>query len=275
MQRIRVLLVDDEPLANAGLRALLASHRDLEIVGEALSGAEAIQKILTLSPDLVFLDVQMPKCDGFEVLRSVLRRGRVDAKPFRVIFVTAYDEFAVRAFEVRALDYLLKPVDEGRFQEAVARARDALRTVSSAPAADALELRLRALLDDFTAARTGRASDRHLRRILVGIGPRTVPVEVGDIDWIGARDYCAELHAGGKTYVVRETLSALEGKLDPAIFARIHRSAIVNLSRVTELRKRTVRGASVVLTDGSRLPVSRNRRARLVELLGSRDWRIQ
>src|SRR5262249_41905164 len=145
----------------------------------------------------------------------------------RVIFVTAYDEFAVRAFEVRALDYLLKPVEGARCDEALDRAREALARPDADRAGD-LERRIRTLLDEYHAA----SQPRSLPRLLVAIGPRTVPIDTTTIDWIGARDYCAELHVAGKSYVIRETLSTLESRLDPSIFARIHRSAIVNLGRI-------------------------------------------
>jgi len=270
MRSIRTLLVDDEPLANTGLRALLAGHPDLAIVGEALSGRDAVQQITTLRPDLVFLDVQMPRLDGFEVLRATM--GRMPGPVPQVIFVTAYDEFAVRAFEVRALDYLLKPVDDDRLREALRRVREALHAARRDPGSDTLARRVGALLDEYTAGRSNPTYDRgkYLTRLVVSIGSRRVPIEVSDIDWIGARDYCAELHARGSPYVIRESLTSLEERLDPVIFVRIHRSVIVNLTRVTELQRRAIRGTTVVLADGSRLPVSRSRRARLVELLGRR-----
>jgi two-component system LytT family response regulator len=271
MRAIRTLLVDDEPLANAGLRALLAGHPDLTIVGEAQSGQDAIQQITGLHPDLIFLDVQMPRLDGFEVLRTAMRRMPEGPIP-QVIFVTAYDEFAVKAFEVRALHYLLKPVDDARLREALRRARETLQARWRDPSSDTLERMMRALLDEHAAGRIGRENRtrEYLARIVVTIGARAVPIEVGDIDWIGARDYCAELHTRGSAYVIRESLASLEEQLNPAAFTRIHRSSMVNLSRVTEVQRRAVRGTTVVLADGTRLAVSRSRRSRLVELLGSR-----
>ena len=269
MRPIRTVLVDDEPLANAGLRALLAGEPDLAIVAEALSGGDAVRQITSLRPDLVFLDVQMPRLDGFEVLRAALRQMQDGPIP-RVIFVTAYDEFAVQAFEVQALDYLLKPVDEARLREALRRVREALRVARRDPESDTLARRVRALLDEYStgpSAREHRAG-QYLTRVGVSIGSRRVTVEVSDIDWIGARDYCAELHSRGNAYVIRESLASLEERLDPAIFARIHRSVIVNLTRVHRLQRRAIRGTTLLLADGSRLPVSRSRQASLVERLG-------
>ncbi|MEO8199902.1 MAG: LytTR family DNA-binding domain-containing protein [Gemmatimonadota bacterium] len=265
---IRVFLVDDEPLAIAGLRALLMPHADVTITGEALSGRDAIEQIIALEPDLVFLDIQMPRVDGFDVLEGAMRRLRPGARMPEVIFVTAFDEFAVQAFEVSALDYLLKPVDEERFRAALQRARASLTRTPRTEGS--LEQRLRDLLEDYAAVRGGTERGGYRSRIMVSIGPRSLMVDVEQIDWIGSRDYCAELHVGEKTYVIREALTLLETRLNPAVFTRIHRSVIVNLTRVKELRRRTARGGTAVLTDGTQLPVSRNRRARLLELMNLR-----
>jgi two-component system LytT family response regulator len=250
---IRVLLVDDEPLGNASLRALLAGHADVEIAGEALGGHAAIRQIRSARPELVFLDVQMPEVDGFGVLRAV----GPEAMP-AVIFVTAYDTFAVRAFDVRAIDYLLKPVAADRFAQALARARDMLTRTRDGD----FERRLRELLDDY--ATVAPASGQ----LLVRIGRRDVVVPARDVDWIEADDYCAVLHIGGRRQIVRATLASLESQLDPAAFARIHRSAVINLRRVQEVRHHPIGGLTVVLVDGTRLAVSRNRRAQLMEKLG-------
>ena len=271
MKALRVLLVDDEPLANAGLRALLAGQPDITIVGEALSGRDAVQLIITRRPDLVFLDVQMPRLDGFEVLRAALRQLPEGPVP-RVVFVTAYDEFAVKAFEVQALDYLLKPVSEARLKEALRRSREALRAARQSPEGDTLARRVRALLDEYAANPNARESPpgEYLTRLVVSVGTRKLPVEMAEVDWIGARDYCAELHSRGSTHVIRESLASLEERLDPAVFTRIHRSVIVNLTRVRGLERRAIRGTTLILADGSRLPVSRSRQTRLMELLGPR-----
>jgi two-component system, LytTR family, response regulator len=254
-QRLRVLLVDDEPLANAGLRALLASHHDVDVIGEANGGSDAIQAITTLRPDLVFLDVQMPRVDGFAVLRAVSAESMPE-----VIFVTAYDEFAVRAFEVNALDYIVKPVAADRCQKALDRARRALVHSHNGTLVE----RLRSLLDSQPAP----PAAAYASRLVVRIGSRDVLLPVTDIDWIEADDYCAIVHAGGTRHVIRETLGALTARLDPAAFARIHRSAIVNMSRVCEVRRHGLGALSAVLADGTAIPVSRNRRAELAARLG-------
>jgi two-component system LytT family response regulator len=270
---IRVLVVDDEPPALAGMRALLGRHADVQIVGEAAGGRAAIRAIRSLDPDLVFLDVQMPEVDGFDVLRAVGADGMR-----AVIFVTAHDAFAVRAFEVRAIDYLLKPASEERFDEALDRARRSLAAKDDAE----LARRLRAVLDDHAAARAPMPASAsaappvlappapsYATRILVRVGQRDVLVPVTDVEWIEADNYCAVLHSAGKRHLVRETLGALESRLDPRAFVRIHRSAIVNLARIAELQRHPMGGVSVVLGDGTRLPVSRGRRANLDALLGA------
>jgi two-component system LytT family response regulator len=271
---LRVVIVDDEPPALAGLRALLAKHADIEIVSEALGGASAIAALRELSPDIVILDVQMPEVDGFQVLDAVQEsEGRL---PF-VIFVTAHDQFAVQAFDVHAVDYLLKPITEQRFARALTRARDSITSRDNGD----LGQRLQALLDEHsrrgarellaTSASSGDegASARFATRMLVRVGQRDEIVSVSDIDWIRSDDYCSILHIAGKQHIIRESLGALEKKLDPRTFARIHRSVIVNLSRVTALRRLRVGGVNVVLRDGTQLPVSRARRSALTEILGA------
>ena len=259
---LRVLLVDDERLGNASLRGLLAGYGDVEVVGEALGGHAAVRLIRTLRPDLVFLDVQMPEVDGFGVLRGV---GPEAMPP--VIFVTAYDSFAVKAFDVRAIDYLLKPVAADRFAQALDRARDLLTHTRDTD----LERRLRSLLDDHAAAvgaAASRAGAPTAEQVVVRVGRRDLVIPARDIDWIEADDYCAVLHVGGRRQIVRATLASLEAQLDHAAFARIHRSAVVNLRRVRELRRHAIGGLTVVLVDGTQLAVSRNRRAQLLEKLG-------
>jgi two-component system LytT family response regulator len=259
---MRVLLVDDEHLGNASLRGLLAGHADVEIVGEALGGHAAIRLVRGTRPDLVFLDVQMPEIDGFGVLRAV----GPETMP-AVIFVTAYNAFAVRAFEVRAIDYLLKPVAADRFAQALDRARGLLTRTRDTD----LERRLRALLEDHAAAMgatASRAVAPAAEHVVVRVGRRDVVIPARDIDWIEADDYCAVLHVGGRRQIVRATLASLEAQLDRAAFARIHRSAVVNLRRVRELRRHPIGGLTVVLVDGTQLAVSRNRRAQFLEKLG-------
>src|SRR3569623_1443862 len=270
---LRVVIVDDEPPALAGLHAMLASHPDMEIVAEALGGNAAVAAIRDLHPDIAILDVQMPEIDGFAVLDEMRRTGT--PLPF-VIFVTAHDEFAVRAFDVHAIDYLLKPVSEERFARALARAREMIATRHNGE----LGQKLLALLDEHSkrsappsisrsrGARDQATDSSYARRILVRVGQRDEIVSVSDIDWIRSDDYCSVLHIAGKQHIIRETLGALEKRLDPRVFARIHRSVIVNLSRVAALRRLRVGGVNVVLRDGTQLPVSRARRAALTGILG-------
>lgn len=260
---LKALLVDDEPPALAGLRALLAPYRDVTVIAEAQSGREAVRAIRALEPHLVFLDVQMPEVSGFDVVRQI----GADAMP-AVIFVTAYDEFAVRAFEVRAIDYLLKPVREDRFAAALTRAKESIES------ADGLTLarRLRGLLDEHPLAHTPDACAPRgpiADRLVVRVGNRDVVISASDIDWIEAEDYCSVVHASGKRYLMRETLGALEARLDQKAFTRVHRSAIVSLSRIAEIRRHPDGSMELVLRDGTALPVSRSRRAGLAAMLGS------
>ena len=249
---IRALIADDEPLARRGILQLLAAHPDVAVVGESRNGREAARAIAELAPDLVFLDVQMPEMDGFAVLREV-GAARMPA----VVFVTAYDEFAVRAFEAQALDYLVKPVSEARFAAAIARARERVR------AAEAVERarRLEALL----AAQAERAMPT--RRLVVPTAAGELVLDSAEIDWIQAADYYAAVHALGRRHLIRESLSSLEERLDPAQFARVHRSAIVRLDRVRELRAPALGETVLVLRDGTRVPVSRRRREAVAALV--------
>jgi two-component system LytT family response regulator len=261
--RIRTLVVDDEPVARAGMRRLLEADAELEIVGEAGDGRAAAEAIRTLRPDLLLLDVQMPEMDGFEVLETV----GVDSVR-AVIFVTAYDRFAIRAFEVQALDYVLKPFDDERFACVIERAKRHVRRERD----DDLAARLSALLARYEPAGNAapaRAPKRKvgLARIMVKDGGRVFFLPVEEIDWIEAADYYARLHAGKSTHLVRESLASLEASLDPAHFVRIHRSAIVNVDRIRELRPDWRNHSTVVLASGERLPVSRSRREALERAL--------
>jgi two-component system LytT family response regulator len=267
------VIVDDEPPALAGLRAMLANHPETEIVAEALGGTAAIAAIRDMRPDIVILDVQMPEIDGFAVLEET-RRGAVPL-PF-VIFVTAHDQFAVHAFDVHAVDYLLKPVSEERFARALARASETIAMRRNGELGQKLQL----LLDEHSKrsappafaslqASAPPAEAPFATRILVRVGQRDEIVSVSDIDWIRSDDYCSVLHIAGKQHIIRETLGALEKRLDPQAFVRIHRSAIVNLSRVTALRRLRMGGVNVVLRDGTQLPVSRARRANVTGILGA------
>lgn len=265
---IRCLIVDDEPLARRGIRQLLEPNADVQVVGECRNGRETLAALDTLAPDLVFLDVQMPELDGFDVVRA---RGPA-RMPF-VIFVTAYDEFAVRAFETHALDYLVKPLNEARFAAALDRVRERMRF------AEALELTRR--IGDLLAAHD-RRGDKHAdvadasargpalvptRRLVVPTATGDLVLDVDEIDWIQAEDYYAAVHARGRRHLIRESLASLAQRLDPDRFVRVHRSAIVRLDRIREMRSAGAGESLVVLRDGTRVPVSRRRREQVAELI--------
>lgn len=239
---LRILLVDDEPLARTLLRVLLEPERDVHIVGEC-TGTDAVAAIDKMRPDIVFLDVQMPEVDGFQVLE---RLGPERAPV--VVFVTAYDRYALRAFEVHAVDYLLKPVDAARLRDAFEHARSRVRL----RVGGAAEPVIAGLLQD-------RA--RFPSRLLVPGRKGTLVIDVDTIDWLEASDYYVSIHAGGRTYLLRETMVDLEVRLDPARFFRTHRSAIVNLDRVQEIRPLFHGDAALVLSTGGQIRLSRTRRA--------------
>ena len=259
-QVIRVVIADDEPLARRGIRQLLATHPDMTVVGEARNGREALRLLGATRPDLLFLDVQMPELDGFGVLRE---RG-AERMP-AVVFVTAHDEFAVRAFEAHAIDYLVKPLEEARFADAMDRVRERLRSA----AAVELSRRLSALLS--THERESLTNQAAPRRLLVPTSNGQLLLDLGEIDWIEADDYYSAIHARGRRHLMRQSLSLLEQRLDATRFVRAHRGAIVNLDRVRELRA-DAGDTVLVLRDGTRVPVSRRRReqvARRLRVLGS------
>ncbi len=239
---MRVLIVDDEPLARERIRTLLSAEPDIEIVGEANDGASAISAIRKLSPGLVFLDVQMPEMDGFAVLEQ-LGLASMPA----VIFVTAFDHYAIKAFEVSALDYLLKPFDRERFSKAVERAR----------CGSDIGARVRAVLEKW------KERPKFADRIVVRSGGRVFFLRVEELDWIEAAGNYVRLHSGDEEHLYRETMSRLETILDPARFARIHRSAIVNIDRVKELHPLFRGDYEVVLRNGRKLTLHRSFRARL------------
>ncbi|MGH7718603.1 MAG: LytR/AlgR family response regulator transcription factor, partial [Gemmatimonadaceae bacterium] len=249
---IRALIVDDEPLAREKIRTLLEHEEGVEIVGECADGAEALKAIEERAPNLVFLDVQMPRVDGFTLLQSL--RGD-DA--IAVIFVTAYDEYALRAFEVHALDYLLKPFDAARFRQALARARERLQHDH----VRTLDKQVRALLDDLTSGR------RRTDRLVVRSGGRVFFLRPEDIDWVDATGNYVRLHVGHETYQLRETMKVLERKLDSERFLRIHRSLIINVERIRELEPWFHGAFVVVLQDGTRLISSRSANEKLRNLL--------
>jgi two-component system LytT family response regulator len=250
MDQIQVIIADDEPLARRGIRQLLASHSDFTVVAEARNGRETVRALRELKTDLLFLDVQMPELDGFEVLNEI----GVKKMPF-VIFVTAYDEFAVRAFDAHALDYLVKPLEIARFAEALERVREQLR---SARAVD-VSRKLAALL-------AAREKERGKQRIVAPTSTGELVIDVDEIDWIEADDYYAAVHAREGRHLIRESLASLEQRLDRNQFVRTHRSAMVNIDRVAELRK-DAGETFLVLKCGTRIPVSRRRRLLVTRLL--------
>jgi len=239
-QKIRAVIVDDEPLARSNLAVLLRLHPEIEIVRECSSGVEAVAAIRSSKPDLVFLDVQMPECDGFDVLE--LLGGDL---PPALIFVTAYDQYALRAFDAGALDYLLKPFDNTRFERALTRAKE--RVVDKV-----------------------REPQRKERWPVKSAG-KVIFVKTLEIDWIEAADYYACLHVGSRTHLIRRSMSELEGELDPTVFCRIHRSTIVNLDRVKSLNLNEEGEYEVSLENGSSLRLSRRYRQQLQSRLGIRN----
>jgi two-component system, LytTR family, response regulator len=249
---IRTLIVDDEPLARESVRVRLEQERDIEIVGEAANGPAAVEAIQRLLPDLVILDVQMPGLDGFEVLDRV----GADCLP-AVVFVTAYDAFALRAFEVHAVDYLLKPFTTERLQ----RALDHVRHDVERDTADGSRERLAGLLDAREASkRPPGAPPGFVHRLTVRDGPRFVLLRVQEVDWLEAAANYVRVHAHGHVYLLRGTMAALSDRLDPRLFARIHRSTIVNIDRVREVRPEWHGDFDVVLHSGKVLRLSRSYR---------------
>ena len=241
---MRVVIVDDEPLARSGVRARLSRFPDMEIVGECGDGRAAVAAIRELSPDLVFLDIQMPDVNGFDVLRSL----PADSLPL-IIFLTAHDRYAVNAFEIHALDYLLKPIDDDRLRRSVEHARDRMSTHSAAN----LECRIRKLLEVAGKEDVGIYEEHFATQI----GRRIVIVRVEDVDWIEANGDYVTLHAGGKSHLLRQTMGWMEGKLDPKRFLRIHRSAIVHATKIRELLSLGNREFMIRLSDGTEIKASR------------------
>ena len=251
--KIRTLIVDDEPLGRERIRTLLASDPEIEVIGECADGRQAITAIEQRNPDLVFLDVQMPEVDGFSVLEAICS----ECMPV-IIFVTAYDRYAVQAFEVHALDYLLKSYDRERFSAAVQRAKEEIQRSREG----VLNERLVGLLENLQTKK-----DR-LTRLVIKSAGRIVFLRVEEIDWIEAADNYVRVHAGKESHLIRETLQSLEKRLDPGKFLRIHRSFLVNLDRIRELRPIFHGDYAVKLADGTELTLSRNYREKLLEPLG-------
>jgi len=246
---IRVVIVDDEAPARALLREYCEAHRDVEVVGECENGFEAVRAIGEKAPDVVLLDVQMPKLDGFEVLELLDR-------PPVVVFVTAYDEYALRAFEVHAVDYVLKPVGRERLDKALARARERLEATAPAPSPRASAL-----------AASARPPGEHLARVLVKDGANVHVIPVARIDWIEAQDDYVAIHAEGRSHLKNQTVADLADQLDPTRFVRIHRSYVINLDRLARLELMAKDSRIAILKDGKELPVSRAGYAKLRELM--------
>jgi two-component system LytT family response regulator len=251
--KIRALIADDEPLARERLASLLAGESDVEVVGECANGVEAVAAIQEKTPDLVFLDVQMPELDGFGVLSAL----EGESKP-AIVFVTAHDRFALKAFEVHAIDYLLKPFDRERFKKALDRAREQLTRRDTGE----IEQKMTALIAGL------RNEPKQLDRIPVKSSGRVVLVKTSDIDWIEAADNYVNLHTGKEAHLHRETMTALEQKLPASKFLRISRSTMVNVDRIKELQPMFHGDYTIILQNGTKLTLSRGYRDALNQLLG-------
>jgi len=243
---MRIVVVDDEPLSRAVVREFAAADADIEIAAECANGFEAVKAVAEHQPDLVLLDVQMPKLDGFEVLELL---GRDQP----VIFITAYDQYALRAFEVHAVDYLLKPFSAERFEAAMARARERLRARRPTPVEEIV--------------RDGKARTGPVERVLIRDGANVHVLPVDAIDYVEAQDDYVAYKSGGKQYLKDQTLATVEATLDPARFVRIHRSYVLNIDRISKVELYAKDSRIAILRDGTRLPVSRAGYARLSELL--------
>jgi two-component system LytT family response regulator len=243
---MRIVIVDDEPLARAVVREYAAAEPGLEVVAECANGFEAVKAVADLRPDLVLLDVQMPKLDGFEVLELL---GRDQP----VVFITAHDQYALRAFDVHAVDYLLKPFSAERFHEAMARARDRLRTQAPLPVEE--------------LARAARPKSGPAERVLIRDGAHVHVLPVETLDYVEAQDDYVAFKTAGKQYLKDQTLAAVEASLDPSRFVRIHRSYLLNIDRIARVELYAKDSRIAILRDGTRLPVSRAGYARLSQLL--------
>ncbi len=258
--KLRVLLIDDEPLAIQGLQLRLQDYREVEIIGTASNGREGIKAIKSLNPDLVFLDIQMPGIDGLGVVRSLLG---TDMPLF--VFVTAYDKYAIEAFEANALDYIVKPVDEERLKDSLFRAREALKSKNAVTRETQLvemlsnfkedeRNHIKELLDD----PEWQSKERYPEKMSFKDGTKVIVLNADDVDWIDAAGDYMCVHAGGKTHIIRETMKALEARLDPARFQRVHRSAIVNVNKVKELHPHSNSEYFLILEGGQELKLSRS-----------------
>jgi len=258
--KIRAILVDDEPLATRGMKLRLQEFPEIEIVAECANGREAVKEIRALTPDLVFLDIQMPGIDGFGVVRAL-----IGAPAPMFIFVTAYDKFAIEAFEANALDYLVKPVEEERLKDAIHRAREALKSRVAASRESRLVELLASLseedrdqIKELISDPGWTDQDRYTDRLSFKDGSKVVMLNADDIEWIDAAGDYMCIHAGGKTHIIRETMKTLQQRLDPARFQRVHRSAIVNVAKVKELHPHSNGEYFLILENGAELKLSRS-----------------
>jgi len=251
--KIRALIVDDEPLAREAIRECLLEDADVEIAGEVGDGPSAVSAIKNQRPDLLFLDVQMPEMDGFSVLRAL----EPEKMPV-TIFVTAYDKYSLQAFEAHALDYLLKPFDEERFQKALQRGKEQIHTARRSEAGE----RLLAMLEERL-----QGGSKYISRLAVKSKGRILFIRVDEIDWVEAQDNYLRLHLGKESHLLRETMNNFGAKLDPEKFIRIHRSTIVNVDRIKELRPWFTGEYIVVLQDGKELTLTRSYRDKLKMLI--------
>ena len=265
---IRVLIVDDEPVAREGVRQLLQSEPDVEIVGDCSDGRAAVHALRTQQVDCCLLDVQMPGMDGFEVVRAI-----PDNELPVIVFLTAYDQYALKAFDAHALDYIVKPFSDERFRKAIARARTQVLQRRAGRLA-VTTAQLTSLVETLAQHHRGPTSSaghrRYLARIAVPSVGKVAYVRVEDIQWIGAADYYAEIHTSDRRrHLVRQTMQHLEDSLDPASFVRIHRSAIARIDQIVEIQSDGAERHLVILRDGTKLPLGKSRRGAVEEVLAS------
>lgn len=258
-ESLKVLVADDEALARKRIRDLLKANTEFEIIGECATGTETLRAVQDLLPDLLFLDVQMPELDGIAVSEAIKRVGNVNGGTIpMIIFVTAYDQYAVRAFDVQAVDYLLKPFDRMRFEQALGRAKDQIRDRRS----DEINHQILGLL------RQLNEKPQYLDRLVIKNNERVFIIKTNEVDWIEAEGNYVRIHFGKQSSLIRETLGNLAAQLDPRMFARIHRSQIVNIDRIQELQPWSHRDCHIILRNGTQLTLSRSYRDQLYQLLG-------
>jgi two-component system LytT family response regulator len=258
MKKIRALIADDEKFARDGIVMLISKLSDVEVIATCCNGEEAINAINDFRPDLVFLDVQMPGMSGLDVIRTL-----PPAQMPLTIFVTAYDKHALQAFEVNAIDYLLKPFTDERFYAAIERAKNLLRTTDAKDRDEKLSTLL-----DYMSSHESRVQMPYLKKIMITEGGRIIFLSIEEIQWIEASDYYVMLHLSDKKHLIRETMATLESKLDPDQFVRIHRSSIVNINLIKELQPYGKEDYQVIMRDGRKLKMGRNWFKKLEQRLG-------